>query len=374
MTPPSHATSAPPAVSVVMAVYNGEQYVRLAIESVLTQDFRDFELVIVDDCSTDATPAIIAGYADLRIVYVRNQANLGQTPSLNAGLALSRAPLVARIDADDVFLPGKLRRQYEFMQAHPEVAVCGTSAMRIDAEGAETGVNRLPTAPLDIRFRALRTVPVCHVSVMMRRDVIVAAGGYAERYRYAADFALWSRLLRDNQIITNLPDVLVQYRECGETFGAAQKVGAAGDESAEIIAANVRALAGQEVSLEDCRAIALLYFPAAGATVSEIGGAVLNLQRLAACIYGQVPRHVSRTLAGSLFWSVTKRLAYLRAQPPGQRKPGGVGAALKRFLPHPGIAAVVLAAAAAATLGERRVVTFKETVMLRGARSRRRRS
>ena len=370
MTSVSSSTGALPAVSVLMAVYNGARYVRLAIDSVLSQDFRDFELVVVDDCSTDDTAALVQGYGDPRIVYLRNAVNLGQTRSLNVALRHARAELIARIDADDVFLPGKLRRQYEYLMAHPEVAVCGTSAMRIDAAGAETGVNRLPSDPRDIRFRVLRTVPVCHVSVMMRKAPVVACGGYPEEYRFAADFALWSRLMRAEHVVTNLPDVLVQYREFGETFGAAQKVGAAGDESAEILQANIRDLAGVQLPLEDCRAIALLYFPVAGASITALCRAVLHLRRLAGVVYGRVPGHVRRGLNATLFWAITKRLAFARAQAVPLPVTADLAAAVKQCAGHPSMAAVVLAAAAAASLGERRIVRLKEFVMLRFVRSR----
>jgi hypothetical protein len=353
-----------------MAVYNGEKYVRLAIDSVLSQDFANIELIVVDDCSTDATPAIVHSYDDPRIVYIRNAENMRQTRSLNVALSRARAELVARIDADDVFLPGKLRRQYEFMTAHPDVAVCGTGAMRIDADGTETGVNLLPSDPVDIRFRALRTVPVCHVSVMMRRAAVLACGGYPEQYQFAADFALWSQMLRQSYVITNLADVLVQYREFGETFGAAQKVGAAGTESAEIIRANIHALAGLDLSPEECRGIALLYFPASGASVSDLCAAFLNLRRLARRVYGRPPRRAARALAGVLVWSVTKRLAYLRAQRPAVAVAPHVLAAVRRFARHPEVVAVVLAASAAAVMGERRLVKLKEFMMLRTARTR----
>ncbi len=270
-----------PEVSVLMAVFNGERYIRLAIDSVLSQDFRELELIIVDDGSADGTPAIIRGYEDDRIVYVRNPTNLGQTRSLNVALARSRAPLLCRIDADDVFLPGKVARQFQFMMHHPDVVVCGTWAMRIDAEGRQTGVNRLPTQPLDIRSVPCVPVPVCHVSVMMRRNDIVACGGYSDRYRYAADFALWSSLLKRGSVITNVPEVLVQDPEFGESFGAGQKVGAAGAESAEIIQANARDLAGVELTAEESRGIALFYFPAAGMSPTDLCLTFQNLGKLA---------------------------------------------------------------------------------------------
>jgi hypothetical protein len=356
-----------PVLSVLMAVYNGEKYIRESIDSVLSQDFEAFEFVIVDDGSTDGTASIIKGYGDPRIVYVRNETNLGQTRSLNVALARARGSLLCRIDADDVFLPGKLRRQFDFMEAHPEIAVCGTAAMRIDAEGEQVTINRLPSEPLDIRFRVFRTVPVIHVSVIMRKEAIFGVGGYPERYRYAADFALWSELMRRSQRITNLPDVLVQYREFDETFGAAQKVGSGGDEAAGIVFSNVRAFTGQELSMEECRAMALLYFPASGAGVDELCSAFMNLRRLAGHVYpGRVPLRVQRGLLGTLFWSLLKSMTSVRGRvdSPGESAParGSVGAALGTLRRRPDAALVLILARALAPLGERRVVNLKNAV------------
>lgn len=357
-----------PAVSILMAVYNGAEYLRIAIDSVMDQDFTDFEFVIVDDCSSDTTRDIIEGYQDPRVVYIRNEANLGQTASLNIALRAARAELVCRIDADDAFMEGKLRRQYEFMEGNPDVAVCGTAAMRIDAEGRDVSVNRLPSDALDIRFRAIRTVPVVHVSVMMRRSVILAAGGYPERYRFAADYALWSHLLRRGHRITNLPEVLTKYRELDSTFGAAQKVGAAGSEAAEIIKANAEALAGVTLTEPQARGIALLYFPAAGSSAYDLCEACLTLRRIASAVYGNPPAGVRGHLIGLLFWSVTKRFSYAPTVAGGQPVAREVMQAARAFWRAPAILATLVVAAVVAPLGLSRIVATKDFLLRRPRR------
>src|ERR1043165_9066720 len=121
-----------PHVTVLMAVYNGEPFLAKAIDSILAQTYEDFELLVVDDGSTDATPDIVRSYGDRRVRTVRNPRNIGLARSLNVGLAEARGALVARHDADDLSYPDRFRRQVEFLAAHPDVAVLGTRFDSID--------------------------------------------------------------------------------------------------------------------------------------------------------------------------------------------------------------------------------------------------
>jgi glycosyltransferase involved in cell wall biosynthesis len=313
-------------VSILIAVFNGERYLRLAIDSVLGQDFRSIELVVVDDASTDRTAAIIRGYDDPRIVYLRNATNLGQTKSLNLALLRARGRYIARIDADDIFLPGKIGRQHEFMTTHPEVAVCGTWAVRIDEDGRPIGVNHFPTRPVDIRFRTLRTVPVCHVSIMARKSAIEAYGGYPETYRYAADYALWSAMLCDSRTFVNLPEVLVQYREFPQSLGARHTIGGAGEERGEIVERNARQLAGVELTREESRAIALLYSGSVHLDPPDLRVAYARLRVLAKVVYGRVPARVSVELMAALLWGLAKTHAegrHQRTQTSTDHRPSG---------------------------------------------------
>lgn len=362
--------TAAPRVSVIMAVYNGTRYLREAIDSVLSQDFQDFEFVIVDDCSTDGTPEMIAGYGDARIVYLRNPRNAGQTASLNTALRAARAPYIARIDADDAYQPGKLRRQVEFLDANPDVAVCGTSAVKFDGEGHEFGLFLPPVRLDDIRFAIHHRVPVCHVSVMMRRDPVLACGGYDERYKYAADYALWSRLLAAGQQIANLPQPLMKYREFRESLGAIHKVGAAGDESATIIRDNARELAGVELTADEARHLALLYFPAAGLSPVALCDAQANLRRLAQVAYaGRVPGRVGAQLRAVLFWSLLKRAV----QAPAGPARASIRRELRRLAAvrwrEPLTAATILGASALSRLGEDRIARLKASILPRMQRA-----
>ena len=303
-----------PHVSIVMAVYNGSEYLRLAMESVFSQSFESFEFIIVDDCSTDDTAQIIRSFEDSRVVYSRNAENIGQTASLNVGLARAQGELVARIDADDVWYPQKLTRQCEFMASHPEVTVCGTWADRIDARGAVVGTFSPPTDPIEIRYRLLWGSPVCHVSVVMRRAAILECGGYLPGYRFAADYALWSQLLREGHSIVNLPLKLTGFREMPETFGTANKLGPAGDESAEIIRLNAAAIADLSLDQRQCRSIALLFFPPAELSAEAIGEAFLNLGLMADAVYGSPPMRTRLERLGALFWSLFKRAASIKKE------------------------------------------------------------
>ena len=138
-----------------MAVYNGEDYIELAIDSVLSQSFTNYEFIIVDDCSTDTTPDIILSIQDRRIQYIRNRKNLGQTPSLNIGLQSAQGEYIARIDADDIYLPGKLQKQFNFMENNNNVAVCGTNGLKIDDNGEIIGTHSVPQKSKDILFHIL---------------------------------------------------------------------------------------------------------------------------------------------------------------------------------------------------------------------------
>lgn len=292
-----------PRVSIVMAAYNGEPYVRDAIRSVLDQDFADFELVVVDDGSTDGTAATVIGFGDARIRYHRNERNLGQTPSLNVGLRLARGKYIARLDTDDEYLPGKLRRQVEFLDAHPDVALCGTWARCIDEHGAASGVFRAPTREPDVAFRLVWSSPVCHVSVMMRRDPVIEVGGYDESYRYAADYQLWSELVARGHRLVNIPEYLMRYRVFAGSFGGASVLADAGWESAKIISSNARRFCQMELRVEDARAIHLRAHPEYGGEEQRLL-AYRALREIARSAYGGLRPLTNAELFAGFVWSV----------------------------------------------------------------------
>ena len=134
---PNGHTVKEPRVSVLTSVYNGERYLRESVESILNQTFPDFEFVIVDDGSTDRTFEILSSYNDPRIVLLQNSSNLGLIGSLNRGLEVCRAPLIARHDADDFSHLDRISRQLDFMENHLDVAVLGTQMQVIDEKGRD---------------------------------------------------------------------------------------------------------------------------------------------------------------------------------------------------------------------------------------------
>jgi glycosyltransferase involved in cell wall biosynthesis len=201
-----------------MSVYNGERYLREAIDSILNQTFRDFEFIIVDDGSTDSSPEIIRAYDDERIRLIRNERNVGLTASLNEGLDQSRGEYVARMDCDDVSLPERLARQVAFMDARPGVGASSTWALDIDAEGNVLRRRKTLTgAQLDNFY--WRT-PLIHPSAIIRFSQFKDLR-YDERIRYAQDYDLWLRI-KERSNLANLAECLLLYRVHDESITGAQ--------------------------------------------------------------------------------------------------------------------------------------------------------
>ncbi len=202
-----------PRVSVLMGVHNGAPSLGEAVESIVGQTYTDWELIIVDDGSTDSSLAIAASWRerDGRIRIVEHPVNLGLAASLNDAFTISRGELIARMDADDVSLPLRLERQVAFLDAHPDVAVVGTGAEFVDREGNALGAGRLFEEHDEIAANIYRTSAFIHPSVMMRRSFLHALRGYDHRLRRAEDADLWLRGYRRFKY-HNLPDPLVRCR------------------------------------------------------------------------------------------------------------------------------------------------------------------
>lgn len=202
-----------PRISVVFTVFNGERHLDNAVRSVLAQTCTDFELIVVDDGSTDATPRLLAVWAaaDARVRIVR-QENRGLTASLNTGISVAIGTYIARHDADDVSMPERFARQASHLDAHASVAAVGSGAAVIDGTGATVGGLTAAVGPQAVRhgLLTLRTTPV-HGSMMMRRDALLAVGGYREAFRVGQDYDLWLRL-SERFDVDNLPEVLYQWR------------------------------------------------------------------------------------------------------------------------------------------------------------------
>ncbi len=208
-------TDPAPRVSVLMAVFNGAPFLRPAIDSILAQTFRTLEFIIVDDGSVDDTPAILASYEDPRLIIIRNDQNRGLAASLNRGLDVARGEFVARMDADDVAMTERLKRQVIFLDSHPDVGIVGSASRLIDAAGREHRRDDMPLSDLAIRWRLLTGNPFQHPTVMVRRAILDRHRlRYDETCEAAQDYDLWTRLL-DHTRGANLPEPLVARRVHG---------------------------------------------------------------------------------------------------------------------------------------------------------------
>lgn len=246
-----------PAVSVLLPVYNCQAYVGAAIDSILAQTFTDFELIIIDDGSTDATPDILRQYSDARIHCFR-QENQGLAATLNRAIAIAQASLLARQDQDDLSNPDRLARQVAYMQAHPECALLGTWAQIMEVNRLSDRYHRHPTDPGELRYELLSNNPFVHSSVMLRKAVVEQLGGYCtdpER-QPPEDYELWSRIARVAEI-SNLPEILLTYREIP---GSMSRVGPSPFRRrlSMICAENIAAATGLPSDDSSIRAIAAL--------------------------------------------------------------------------------------------------------------------
>ena len=198
-------------VSVIMAVYNGERYVREAVDSILNQTFTDLEFIIVDDGSTDRTDRILNTYDDPRIVRVRNEENIGLTRCLNKGLTLARGRYIARQDADDVSVPERLQMQVDFLDGHPEVALVGTSKIEIDDQGNSIKFGRVSCDDAALRRCLPRVNSFVHGSVLLRRGALKQVGGYRPIFSCTQDYDLWIRIA-ERYRVANLEQGLYAWR------------------------------------------------------------------------------------------------------------------------------------------------------------------
>ena len=208
-----------PKVTVLMSVYNGQSYLKEAVDSVLCQTWKDFEFLIINDGSTDNSGEILRSFDDPRIRLVENPTNIGLTKSLNRGLQLSRTELIARQDADDISYPTRLESEVQFFETHTEVVLLGTSARAVDERGEPKKHDlHIPTGALAIRWCLMFQNAFIHSSVMFRRSIIwEKLGGYDESFARAQDYELWSRIARDFEV-ENLPHNLIDHRfEYGST-------------------------------------------------------------------------------------------------------------------------------------------------------------
>lgn len=208
----------PPEISVLMPVFNSERYLKMAIDSILNQTFKDFELIIINDGSTDSSEEVILSYSDLRIKYFKNIENIGLIATLNRGIDLCSSPLIARMDADDISLPERLQKQWTFLNEHPEVAMVGSDIQIIDENNRHVKTVKKYCPPHLIQSLLFFKCAFVHPSVLIRKDILIEFR-YSADYIHAEDYFLWSQIVFKYPV-ASLPEVLIKYREHQQNVSA----------------------------------------------------------------------------------------------------------------------------------------------------------
>jgi glycosyltransferase involved in cell wall biosynthesis len=191
-----------------MPAWNAEQFIAEAMDSVLTQTFKDFEFIIINDGSTDGTSKIIRSYNDPRIIFIDNEKNQGVAVALNQGMGMARGKYIARMDADDISYPERFMKQVEFMEKNPNVGVLGADVQVLDGRDYKALVQKGRVGLLGM----MRDNKICHPTVMLRKSTFDQHNlRYSSDFEAAEDYELWARAVRYTAI-ANLPDVLLKYR------------------------------------------------------------------------------------------------------------------------------------------------------------------
>jgi len=307
-------------VSVVMPVYNGERFVGEAIESILGQTYRDLELIVIDDGSSDRTPDVIAHYArrDARVIAKHHPVNRGFAEALNTGCREARGTFIARMDADDVSLPQRFERQIAYLRAHPDVGAVGSAMQIIDDRGVRGRVKSYPLGSGQAAWSMLFFNSLAHPSVMMRRTLLEAAGWYpAGCVGGTEDYAVFLGLSWESRI-ANLPEVLLLYRVWGGNMTQTKWDAQEGD-AVRLLRAFARSSLGIELTADDAiamRGLARNHYPRDARAAARLGSLIEQL----------VPRYVDRfddspfdvreirTDAGVRLWLLSA-LALRRASP-----------------------------------------------------------
>lgn len=230
-----------PKLSVVMPVYNAQQYLAEAVESILNQTFTDFEFIIIDDCSTDNSATIINSYGDARIRFYKNETNLGISKTLNRGIELSNAEWIARMDADDISYPARFQRQYNFILANPDGALFSCLVRVIDQQGS---IVRQDVFRSEYYYYNLTFICwIYHPTVVYKKSAVQEVGMYT--VPYAEDFELFWQLSRKYKMY-NLSEVLLDYRVTAQSLHQVLKKDEYKQAEREQLLRNFRYFAGSD--------------------------------------------------------------------------------------------------------------------------------
>ena len=204
-----------PKISVVMSVFNGDQFLAQSIEAILNQTFQDFEFIIIDDASTDNCWEILNSFStkDHRIKLSRNEKNIGIEgfiKNLNYGCSIAKGKYIARIDQDDVAREDRLQLQFDFLESNPDIFIVGSSLQKIDEKGKHLGMMSAPLDDKAIREIMPKKISLYHPAIMFKKSF--DGNFYREKIRYCEDYDFYLRIMTDNLKMANLPDCLLEYR------------------------------------------------------------------------------------------------------------------------------------------------------------------
>jgi glycosyltransferase involved in cell wall biosynthesis len=206
-----------PEISVLMPVYNGDKYLKESIDSILSQTFTNFELIIVNDGSKDNSLEILKSYSDPRIIIIDNKVNKGLIESLNIGLSKCRGKYTARMDQDDISLPDRLQIQFDFMEKNKEIDLVGGWTECINKNGDYIKTSRSPENPWIIRYELIFNNVMFHSSIFFKTDIVIKNGGYDKKATHSEDYDMYSRPNKE-LMCSNIQRVLFKYRIHNESI------------------------------------------------------------------------------------------------------------------------------------------------------------
>jgi glycosyltransferase involved in cell wall biosynthesis len=261
-----------PKVSVIISTFNGERYLLEALNSILNQTFEDFELIIVNDGSTDSTSKILSDVKDERLVLIENSVNSGIAASQNKAIAIARGEYLALQDHDDISLPERFQLQVDYLDRHPEIALVSSSCWRIDGAGTTIEFMERPAGDMEVKWGFLFGCPIFHTTVMLRRAVLDEGPAYSEDYAFACDYELLSRVVAKHQV-AQMPQPLVSWRvHSGAT--SVKRGAELQEEGMKILRRNITDLVGSEIDTGTWSGVELLLLMKAGAEINISAGEV----------------------------------------------------------------------------------------------------
>lgn len=213
-----------PLVSVVITAYNEERYIEETLESLMRQSYSELEIIVVDDCSTDSTVSIVSKISkkDPRIQLIRMKKNAGQSAASNVGIDAAHGEYLARLDADDIALPDRIRVQVDFLMKHPDVVMVGGQCQLIDGDGKALAYQYFPLTHAKIYSALFSMNPVLHPTIMMNRDLLPHGKIYYQtRHELANDLALVFEAAQYGKL-ANVPEVVVRYRQQADSMSLAK--------------------------------------------------------------------------------------------------------------------------------------------------------